>query len=151
MTNGAEPEDVTEFINGIQDEARREDCRALTGLMRAITGKEPRLWGSSMVGLGTYHYRYASGREGDWIKVGFASRKANLTIYLMSGMVDYDDLLAELGPHRTGKACVYVKRLEDLDRKVLTELIERSVAHIDQVEDEAGGVPRMSEMPPRQS
>ncbi|MGH9252859.1 MAG: DUF1801 domain-containing protein, partial [Acidimicrobiales bacterium] len=141
MTNGAEPKDVTEFVDGIQDEARREDCRALTGLMREITGEEPRLWGSSMVGFGTYHYRYASGREGDWFKVGFASRKSNLTLYLMSGMVGYDDLLAGLGPHKTGKSCIYVKRLEDLDLKVLTALIERSVAHVNQVEDGAGGLP----------
>ncbi|MGH8822977.1 MAG: DUF1801 domain-containing protein [Jiangellaceae bacterium] len=149
--DSAQPGDVTGFVDGIEDEARREDCRALLGLMHAITGEEPRLWTSSMVGFGTYHYRYASGREGDWFKVGFASRKANLTIYLMSGVVGYDDLLEKLGPHKTGKSCVYVKRLADLDRKVLTELIERSVAHIDQVEDAAGGVPRMSEMPQHQS
>jgi hypothetical protein len=83
-------------------------------------------------------------------KVGFAPRKANLTLYLMSGMVGYDDLLARLGPHKTGKSCIYVKRFDDLDRDVLAELIERSVAHLDEVYDAAGGVPRMSEMPRHQ-
>lgn len=148
MATSAQPEDVTSFIEGIGNEARREDTRALLGLMRDVTGEEPQLWGSSMVGFGTYHYRYASGREGDLFKVGFAPRKDNLTLYLMSGMVGYDDLLAKLGPHKAGKSCIYVKRLDDLDREVLTTLIERSVAHIDQTEADAGGVPRMSEMPP---
>jgi hypothetical protein len=149
-TTRPQPGGVTEFLDGIEDEVRRADCRSLLGVMRDITGEEPQLWGSSMVGFGTYHYRYASGREGDYFKVGFSPRKANLTLYLMSGMVGYDDLLARLGPHKTGKSCIYVKRLDDLDREVLAELIERSVAHIDQVYDAAGGVPRMSEMPPHQ-
>jgi len=149
-TTRPQPGGVTEFLDGIEDEGRRADCRSLLGVMRGITGEEPQLWGSSMVGFGTYHYRYASGREGDYFKVGFSPRKANLTLYLMSGMVGYDDLLARLGPHKTGKSCIYVKRLDDLDREVLAELIERSVAHIDEVYDAAGGAPRMSEMPPHQ-
>ncbi len=140
--------DVTAFIDGIQNDARRDDCRRLRDLMRQVTGEEPQVWGGSMVGFGSYHYRYASGREGDYFKVGFASRKANLTIYLMSGLVGYDDLLARLGPHTEGKSCIYVKRLDDVDVSVLTALIERSVAHLDQVWSSAGGVPRMSEMPP---
>jgi hypothetical protein len=140
--------EVTGFIDGIENETRREDGRALLGLMRKVTGEEPKLWGPSMVGFGTYHYRYASGREGDYFKVGFAPRKSNITLYLMSGMVGYDDLLATLGPHKAGKSCIYIKRLDDLDYDVLVTLIERSVAHIDQTEADAGGVPRMSEMPP---
>lgn len=140
-------DDIAAFVAGIEDEARRADAEALLDLMSAATTEEPRLWGSSMIGFGTYHYRYASGREGDWFKVGFAPRKSNITVYLLSGMVGYDDLLAKLGPHKAGKSCVYVKRLADVDRDVLTELVKRSVAHIDQVEADAGGVPRMSDMP----
>lgn len=147
MVTSAQPGDVAGFLDGIQNDARREDCLALMGLMRSVTGEEPRLWGTSMVGFGTYHYRYASGREGDFFKVGFAPRTSNLTIYLMSGMVGYDDLLRNLGPHKTGKSCIYVKRLNDLDHDALTELIRRSVDHIDQVQADAGALPRMSEMP----
>ena len=148
MADNLQPKDVTVFIDGIQSDARREDCQRLLSLMRQVTGEEPQLWSGSMVGFGSYHYRYASGREGDYFKVGFAPRKANLTIYLMSGVVGYDDLLVRLGPHTEGKSCIYVKRLHDIDMDVLTALIERSVAHIDKVWADTGGVPRMSEMPP---
>ena len=148
MPTGPLPSDVTAFINGIQHDARRDDCRRLLDLMRDVTGEEPQLWGGSMIGFGSYHYRYASGREGDYFKVGFAPRKSNLTVYLMSGVAGYEDLLAKLGPHTTGKSCVYLKRLDDIDTRVLTALIERSVAHVDQVWADVGGVPRMSEMPP---
>ena len=148
MTDRPQPKEVAAFIDGIENEARREDCLRLLELMRQVTGEKPQLWGGSMVGFGSYHYRYASGRQGDYFKVGFAPRKANLTIYLMSGLIGYNDLLARLGPHTEGKSCVYLKRLDDVDTDVLTALIERAVAHIDQVWADAGGVPRMSEMPP---
>lgn len=141
-------ENLEAFLDSIENGARREDAKALASLMRRVTGEEPRLWGSSMVGFGQYHYRYESGREGDFFPVGFSPRKTNLTLYLMSGMVGYDDLLARLGPHKKGKSCLYVKRLDDLDEAVLTELIQRSVDHIQQVEDETGAIPRMSDMPP---
>lgn len=148
MTTSDSSADVDGFIDGIADDARREDSRTLLELMRQVTGEEPKMWGSSMVGFGSYHYRYESGREGDFFKVGFSPRKANITLYLLSGMVAYDDLLARLGPHKTGKSCIYVKRIGDLDHDVLTALIQRSVNHIEQVEADLGGVPRMSEMPP---
>ena len=148
MAADPQSSDVTAFIDGIQNDVRRDDCRRLLDLMRRATGEEPQLWGTSMVGFGSYHYRYASGREGDYFKVGFAPRKANLTVYLMSGLVGYDDLLTKLGPHTEGKSCIYIKRLNDIDESVLTALIKRSVAHLDQVWATAGGVPRMSEMPP---
>ena len=102
----------------------------------------------SVIGFGTYQYRYESGREGGSAKVGFAPRRTNLAIYLLSGLVGYDDLLSRLGKHRTGKSCIYVKRLADLDIRVLTELIARALKHIDQVERELGGLPRMSKMSP---
>lgn len=140
------PGDVSTHLAGIVDAGRRADAHALVELMRSVTDEQPRLWGTTL-GFGEYHYRYASGREGTTFKVGFAARKANLTIYLMSGLVGYDDLLAELGPHKTGKSCLYVKRLDDVDSTVLARLVRRSVAHLDRVAAEAGAIPRMSEMP----
>jgi hypothetical protein len=140
--------DVEAFLDGVENQARRDDAKALTALMRRVTGEEPRMWGTSMVGFGEYHYRYASGREGDWFPVGFSPRKSALTVYLMSGLVGHDELLDRLGPHTQGKGCLYVKKLADVDEDVLTELIQRSLDHVRQVEDDAGGVPRMSEMPP---
>lgn len=121
---------VETFLQGIADEARREDCRALLVLMRRVTGAEPEMWGPSIVGFGSYHYRYASGREGDWFLTGFSSRKRDLTLYIMAGFSEYDDLLARLGPHKTGKSCLYVKRLADLDLEVLEALIAASVEHM---------------------
>ncbi len=121
---------VDDFIDGIADDRRRQDCLALAELMREITGDEPAMWGPSMVGFGRYHYKYASGREGDWFVAGFSPRKQNLTLYIMSGFSGYDDLMARLGKHTTGKSCLYLKRLEDVDLAVLEELIRRSVAHV---------------------
>lgn len=139
---------VGAFLDAIQDEGRRRDSRRLTALMSKVTGEKPRMWGSGIVGFGTVHTKYASGREGDWPQVGFAPRKRNLTIYLMSGFVGYEDLLSKLGQHTTGKACLYVKSLDAVDEEVLTELVRRSVAHVVAVEAESGGVPRMAHMPP---
>lgn len=121
---------VDDFIDGIADDRRRQDCLALAELMREITGDEPAMWGPSMVGFGRYHYKYASGRENDWFEAGFSPRKQNLTLYIMSGFSGYDDLMARLGKHTTGKSCLYLKRLEDVDLAVLEELIRRSVAHV---------------------
>jgi hypothetical protein len=141
------PADISQLFDGIADERRREDSRVLLDLMHEVTGDEPHLVGTS-IGFGPYHYRYASGREGDSFKVGFAPRRTNITIYLISGLVGYEDLLTELGPHKTGKVCLYFKRLDDLDREVLTRLLRRSVAHVDQVVEQTGALPRLSEMPP---
>ena len=88
------------------------------------------MWGPGIVGFGQYHYRYESGREGDWFLTGFSPRKANLTLYIMAGFERYEDLMSRLGPHKTGKSCLYVKRLPDLDKGVLRELVEASVAHM---------------------
>ncbi len=140
-------DEVARFVDAIADQVKRDDSRALIGIMTDATGEDPKLWGS-VIGFGTCHYRYESGREGHSAKVGFAPRKTNLTIYLLSGMVGYDDLLSRLGKHTTGKSCIYVERLADLDMQVLTDLLARAVKHIDQVEMEFGALPRMSEMPP---
>lgn len=123
--------DVDAFLDKIEDERRREDARTIRHLMAEVTGEKAQMWGPSMVGFGRYHYRYASGREGDWFKVGFSPRKQNLSLYLMSGFDGYEDLLERLGKHSTGKACLYVKRLEDIDTEVLARLVARSIEHIE--------------------
>ncbi|REJ79016.1 MAG: DUF1801 domain-containing protein [Acidobacteria bacterium] len=120
---------VEEFINGISDETKQEDSRILVKIFSEITGDEPKMWGPSIIGFGTYHYKYASGREGDWMRTGFSPRKQSLTLYIMDGFDKYDELLSQLGKHKTGKSCLYVNRLSDVDGEVLRELIEASVEH----------------------
>jgi hypothetical protein len=120
---------VTDFLAAIPDEARRADCLTLLGLMKRATGAEARMWGASIVGFGNYHYKYASGREGDWFVIGFAPRKQDLTVYLMGGFDRHAALMRRLGKHKTGRACLYIRRLADVDLAVLKELIRVSVAH----------------------
>jgi hypothetical protein len=119
---------VAAFIAAVPDAQRREDCKAVARLMQDATGARPVLWGTNIVGFGTYRYRYASGREGEWPVVAFSPRKSDLTLYIMPGFDCFADLLARLGPHRTGKACLYLKRLADVDLAVLRQLIEAGVA-----------------------
>lgn len=121
---------VEDFLNGIEDEQRRRDCFTVLELMRQATQAEPQMWGDSIVGFGSYHYRYTSGREGDWFLTGFSPRKQDLTLYIMSGFDEYDALLDGLGKHKTGKACLYIKRLEDVDLPTLQRLIQESVNHV---------------------
>lgn len=123
-------EDVHAFINSIADEQRRQDSQAILALMQEAAGAEPQMWGDSIVGFGHYHYKYASGREGDWFLTGFAPRKQNLTLYIMAGFEQYDTLLARLGKHKTGKSCLYLKRLADVDCDILRELVRQSAAHM---------------------
>lgn len=122
----AEPQTVTEFIDHIDDERKREDSRALLRMMEQATGETPRMWGPGIVGFGDFHYKYKSGREGDTFKVGFSPRKQNLTLYVMDYVDAEDPLLAKLGKYSTGKACIYIKRLEDVDMDVLEKLVKRS-------------------------
>ena len=121
---------VEVFLDGIADEAKRRDSYAILAMMHEVTGVEAKMWGDSIVGFGSYHYKYASGREADWPLVGFSPRKQNLTLYIMSGFEQYDELLQRLGKHSTGKACLYVKRLADVDLAVLQELVNLSVVHM---------------------
>ena len=121
---------VDAFIDAVDEEHKRADCRVVARLMAEITGAEGVMWGSSIVGFGSYHYRYASGREGDFFEAGFSPRKRALTIYVMAGFAEYEDLLARLGKYATGKSCLYVKRLADVDLDVLREMLIRSVAYI---------------------
>jgi len=119
---------VAEFLARIPDPQRREDARRLCAVMEEITGEPPAMWGTSIIGFGAYHYRYASGHEGDSALAGFSPRRAHLAIYLIGGFENrYQRVLARLGPHKTGKGCLYIKRLDDVDRDALGELINRSV------------------------
>ena len=122
--------DVDVYLDTVENPRRREDARRVLDLMREITGEPPKMWGSSIVGFGSYHYTYASGREGDWPVVGFAPRKQNLVLYIMPGFARYDSLLARLGKHRTGRSCLYVNKLADVDPDVLEELVRESVVEM---------------------
>lgn len=121
---------ITDFLDSVEDEQKRADAYAIMELMREVTGETPQMWGDSIVGFGSYHYVYESGREGDWFLVGFSPRKRNLTLYIMSGFDEYDGLLDRLGKHSTGKSCLYVKRLSDVDEDALRELVQKSVQHM---------------------
>ncbi len=120
--------DVAAFLDRVASAERRADCASLCTLMQALTGEPPVLWGTSIVGFGSYHYVYASGRSGDAPLIGFSPRKGDLTIYVIPGFDEYADDLAMLGPHKTGKSCLYVKRLADLDQAVLKRICRRSVS-----------------------
>ena len=124
---------VTEFLNGVADEQKRNDCFEILKLMKQVTKEEPKMWGSSIVGFGSYHYKGKSGREGDWMLTGFSPRKQNLTLYLMGGFDTHADLLKRLGKFTTGAGCLYIKSLDDVDRKVLKELVQASVRRMKQV------------------
>ena len=121
---------VTAFINAIEDKARRADVRKVAAMMRKATGKRAKMWGPSIVGYGTYHYKYESGREGDFMVTGFSPRKQALTVYIMPGFEKFDALMGKLGKYTTGKSCLYIKHLSDVDEKVLERLIDESVKYM---------------------
>lgn len=124
--------DVDAFLDAIEDDTKREDSKAIRALMEEVTGTEAAMWGDSIVGFGERHMVYPSGRELDWFLVGFSPRKQNLTLYIMDGFEEYAGILSGLGKHSTGKSCLYVKRLSDIDTGVLRELVESSVRHLGQ-------------------
>lgn len=130
--NKTQPTDasVDAFLDAVDNERRRRDARAVLELMREVTGEEPVMWGDSIVGFGEYHYAYDSGREGDWFLAGFAPRKSNLVVYVMSGFPRHAELMERLGKHRTGSSCLYINKLDDVDLDVLRELVRRSVEHM---------------------
>lgn len=121
---------VTAFIDDLGDPKRRRECRTIMKIMRDVTGARAKMWGPSIVGYGSYHYRYASGREGDWFLTGFSPRKRDLTVYIMAGFGRYGALMKKLGKHKTGSSCLYIKTLEDVDLDVLRTLVTESVAHV---------------------
>jgi hypothetical protein len=121
---------VEAFLNSVADERKRADAFKVLRMMQEESGEPPRMWGDSIVGFGRYHYRYASGHTGDWPLVAFSPRKQNLTLYIMTGFDQYEDLRAGLGKHKVGKSCLYINRLSDVDESTLRELIKRSVEHM---------------------
>lgn len=123
---------VDDFLHTVADQRKREDCFVLVDLMRAATGSEPAMWGDSIVGFGGYQQTYSNGKEYEWPVTAFSPRKQSLTLYIMSGFEQDDELLGRLGKHTTSKACLYIKRLSDVDITALRELIEISVAYMAQ-------------------
>jgi hypothetical protein len=117
---------VDNFLKTIPDEKKREDSFAILDMMKEVTGEEPKMWGTSIIGFGKYRYKYASGMEADWLRIGFSPRKQNFSLYIMSGFQQSEDLMAKLGKFSTGKGCLYIKKLEDIDQNVLKELIKAS-------------------------
>jgi len=122
---------VSEYLNSIEDDSKRKDCKKIAKMMRVATGKKPKMWGTSIVGYDEYHAVYDSGRELDWMRIGFAARKQAITLYIMDGFGKYDSLMAKLGKHKTGKSCLYIKGLSDIDTNVLEELIAGSLKHFE--------------------
>jgi hypothetical protein len=120
---------VEDFINKVEGEVKRQDSRTLLKLFAKVTGEKPRMWGSSIIGFGSYHYKSEKSRqEGEWMLTGFSPRKQNLTLYVIPGFDDYQDLLSELGKHKTSVGCLYINKLADVDLAVLEKLVKRSFA-----------------------
>ena len=118
---------VTAFLNAIEDRQKKSDAKKVAAMMRRASGSRARMWGTAIVGFGSYHYKYASGREGDYFLVGFSPRKQNLVVYIMPGFKDFAVLMKKLGKYKTGKSCLYINKFEDIDESVLEKLIDRSV------------------------
>ena len=121
---------VSQFLNAVEDRQRRADCKTVARLMRAATGNVAKLWGPSMVGYGSYDYKYESGREGNWFLCGFSPRAQSLTLFIMSGFGEFVSLMSKLGKYKTGKSCLYIKKLDDIDLAILKQLIDESVKHM---------------------
>ncbi|MEE4330031.1 MAG: DUF1801 domain-containing protein [Wenzhouxiangella sp.] len=134
MSNKTVPTDasVEGYLDAIEDPVRRRDCDTLVEIMRRVTGKDPVMWGSSMVGFDSYHYVYESGREGDSLAAGFSSRAREISVYLMASFDGDEVLFDQLGRHRRGKSCLYIRRLEDIDLAILEQLIAGSYRAIKQ-------------------
>jgi hypothetical protein len=124
---------VDKFIGSIKEESTRMDCYKIIELMKSVTKEEPKMWGSSIIGFGTYHYKYASGREGDMCITGFSPRKQNLTIYLIGGFEKQKALLEKLGKYKIAKVCLYIKSLNDVDLKILKKIITNSVKEVKKI------------------
>lgn len=123
-------ESVDAFLETVENEQKRTDSKTILSLMQRVTGEAPKMWGTSIIGFGTYQYKYASGRSGEWFVTGFSPRKQNLTLYIMSGFEQYDSLLARLGKYKTGKSCLYINKIADIDLKALESLVDASVKHM---------------------
>jgi hypothetical protein len=124
---------VTAFLDGVADGQRRSDCQEVLTMMKQVVKEEPKMWGASIVGFGSFHYKGKSGREGDWMLTGFSPRKAKLTVYIIGGFEAHAALLKKLGKCTTSMGCLYLKKLDDVDRKVLKALIQASVNRVKEV------------------
>jgi predicted CopG family antitoxin len=124
-------ESVSDFLDKVSHPSRRQDCLTVLEIMKDVTKEEPKMWGSSIVGFGRYRYKYESGREGEWMITGFSPRKNDLTLYIMRGFESFPELMKRLGKHKTGKSCLYIKKLADVDLSVLRELVDKSVKSMD--------------------
>jgi len=126
-------ESVSDYLARVSDDNRRSDCLKVLELMKDVSGAPPKMWGRTIVGFGSYRYKYPSGREGEWFITGFAPRKQNLSIHVLPGLESFGDLLPRLGKYKAGKSCLYVKRLADIDLGVLRELLARAVQRLSKV------------------
>lgn len=118
---------VETYLDAIDPVQKQQDCREICAMMERLSGHPPKMWGPSIIGFGTYHYKYDSGREGDFLRIGFAARAQNISVYLMPGYDDFSDELSRLGKHKKGKSCLYIKRLSDIDVNVLEEMIVKDL------------------------
>ena len=123
---------VATFLDAIVDDRQRTDAKAVKAMMERLSGEPPQMWGPSIIGFGRYHYRYESGREGDSPRIGFSPRKGNTVIYIVFGFERHDAILARLGKFKTGKSCLYIRNLAEVDESALEELVNASIAHVDQ-------------------
>ena len=121
---------VNDFLNSIPNEQVRNDCQTIIQIMQQASKSPAKMWGSSIIGFGSYHYQYASGREADWMRIGFSPRKQNMVLYIASGFAQYEDLLNQLGKYSVGKSCLYIKKLVEVDLPILERLIQGSVGHM---------------------
>lgn len=122
--------DVLKFLHSVPDEQKRKDCFELLELMKKVSDEDPKMWGAAIIGFGSYHYKYESGREGDWFLTGFSPRKQNISLYIMPGFDRYDELMNRLGKYKTGKSCLYISQLNQIKLDVLEELIRKSVDYM---------------------
>jgi len=120
---------LTDFLNTVEDEEKRIDCFELVKMMEQVTGLQPKMWGPAIIGFGSYHYKYESGHEGDMCILGFSPRKQNISLYILDGSDATNNLLKKLGTYKTGKGCLYIKKLSDVDTKVLKQIMQSSYKH----------------------
>ena len=124
---------VLDFLETVEDEGKRDDCYEIMNMMEEVSGEQPKMWGKSIIGYGTYHYKHASGREGDWMRIAFSPRKQNLTLYLMAGVERHPELLEKVGKYKNGKSCFHIKKLDDVDRGILKQLMVASLEELEKL------------------
>ena len=124
---------VKEFLKKIEDPEKQKTSWQILEIIKEISGKDPKMWGDSIIGFGKYHYKYATGREGDWMRIAFSPRKQNFSIYIMDGFDNHSELMEKLGKYKTGKSCLYIKKLQDIDIKILKELMKKSLLNMEKL------------------